>query len=115
MADEIKVGDADHVPLNPFYRWIGEQQLYLRSVKEQLHPAVFTMAMRMIPGVAELHQTDHPALVPDDEGGLTFAWEQDAESPVYGMEIYLAPPNKPAEEFREYSPWKPVHPPGVWR
>jgi hypothetical protein len=87
-------------------------------MKTMLHPAVFAMAMRMLPGVAELHAIDKPSLSADDEGGLYFYWHQDESSPLFGRGISIDPPKKPDEEFEEYNPWKvgqaPVHPPGVW-
>jgi hypothetical protein len=70
------------VPLNPFYEWIGKEQQHLREMKTMLHPAVFSPAMQMIHGVAELHATDKPALCPEHEGGLRFCWQEDQDTPL---------------------------------
>ena len=116
--DDSREAAECRIELNPFYKWIGDTQQYLRSVKAQIHPAVFTAAMGIIHTLAEMHATDRPDLCPDEEGGICFCWHHDKTSPLYGMEVRVEAPFEKGDRFVEFRPWKvgqaPVHPPGVW-
>lgn len=102
------------LPWSSFYEWIDQTQEQLHEMKEQLHPAVFAIAMRMLPGVAGMHGEDKPALVPQAHGGLIFCWCRKIV-PLDGMQIEISPPFWSAEHYEEYNPFRPVHPPGIWR